>query len=232
MKPSPPPLDTPVSTPKRQFKDTIYEHFARIGKALASPKRLELLDLLGQGPRTVEVLAEAADLSMANASQHLQVLRAARLVETEKHGLYVRYRLADDDVAALWQRLKALGESRLAEVEATRRAFLSSMGALEKVDRDELRRRVLSGEVTVLDVRPVEEFEAGHLPGARSIPVDELERRLGELPRGQEVVAYCRGPYCVYAVEAVQILRANGIEAHHLEDGPPEWRALGLPLQE
>ena len=231
MKPPPPPLDAPAPTLKRQFKDTIYEQFARIGKALASPRRLELLDLLGQGPRTVEVLAEAADLSMANASQHLQVLRAARLVETEKHGLYVRYRLADDDVAALWQQLRALGENRLAEVEVTRRAFLSSMGALEKVDRDELRRRVLSGEVTVLDVRPVEEFEAGHLPGARSIPVDELERRLGELPQGQEVVAYCRGPYCVYAVEAVQILRANGIEAHRLEDGPPEWRALGLPLE-
>ncbi len=176
------------------------------------------------------MLAEAADLSMANASQHLQVLRAARLVETEKHGLYVRYRLADD-VAALWQQIRALGESRLAEVEATRRAFLSSLGALEKVGRDELRRRVLSGEVTVLDVRPVEEFEAGHLPGARSIPVDELERRLGELPQGQEVVAYCRGPYCVYAVEAVQILRANDIEAHRLEDGPPDWRALGLPLE-
>ena len=231
MKTPPSLLDSPGPTPKRPFKDAIYEQFARIGKALASPKRLELLDLLGQGPRTVEVLAEAADLSMANASQHLQVLRAARLVETEKHGLYVRYRLADDDVAALWLRLRVLGESRLAEVEATRRAFLASMGALEKVDRDELRRRVLAGEVTVLDVRPVEEFEAGHLPGARSIPVDELERRLGELPPGQEVVAYCRGPYCVYAVEAVQILRSNGIAAHRLEDGPPDWRAMGLPLE-
>lgn len=230
MKIPPPPATDPAL--KRRFKDTIYEHFARVGKALSSPKRLELLDLLSQGPRTVEALAEAADLSMANASQHLQVLRAARLVETDRQGLYVRYRLADAEVAALWLRLRALGESRLAEIEATRRDFLSSLGALEPVDQDELRRRVLQGEVTVLDVRPVEEFEAGHLPGARSIPVGELQRRLGELPPGREVVAYCRGPYCVYAVEAVQILRANGLVAHRLEDGPPDWRAEGLPLED
>lgn len=219
------------STPKRRFKDTIYEQLARLSKALASPKRLELLDLLAQGPRTVEVLAEAAELSLANASQHLQVLRGARLVEADKQGLYVRYRLADDNVGAVLLQLRALGESRLAEIEATRRAFLSSMDALETVDRDELRRRVISGEVTVLDVRPVEEFQAGHLPGARSIPVAELERRLGELPADREIVAYCRGPYCVYAIDAVKLLRARGFVAHRLEEGPPDWRARGLPLE-
>ena len=231
MKSAPIPFKPIAPASKRHFKDAIYEQLARVGKALASPKRLELLDLLAQGPRTVEVLAEAAEISLANTSQHLQVLRGARLVEADKQGLYVRYRLADDDVGALLLQLRALAESRLAEVEATRRAFLSSVHALEQVDRDELRRRVLSGEVTVLDVRPVEEFEAGHLPGARSIPVAELESRLSELPPDREIVAYCRGPYCVYAIDAVNLLRQRGFVAHRLEEGPPDWRARGLPLE-
>lgn len=215
----------------RRYKDAIYEHRARIGKALASPKRLELLDLLSQCPRTVEALAEAADLSLANASQHLQVLRAARLVEAERRGLYVTCRLADDAVSDLVVWLRQLAEARLAEIEATTRAFLEARGAMETVDAAELLRRALAGDVLVLDVRPPEEYAAGHLPHARSMPLAELERRLKDLPRDREVVAYCRGPTCVFAIEAVRLLRERGFVAHRLEQGPPDWRAAGLALE-
>ena len=221
----------PASGSARRFKDTVFEQFARIGKAVASPKRLELLDILAQAPRTVEALAEQAHLSLPNASQHLQVLRAARLVEAEKAGLYVTYRLAEG-TAELYLALRRLGENRYLEVEAASRAFLTERGAMEGVDAQRLLARALSGEVTVLDVRPVEEFAAGHLPSARSMPLRELRARLGELPRDREVVAYCRGPYCVYAIDAVQLLREEGFVAHRLEQGPPEWRAAGLPLTE
>lgn len=218
-----------VISPSRRFKDGVFEQFARIGKAVASPKRLELLDILSQGPRTVEVLADQASLSLANASQHLQVLRAARLIEAEKGGLYVTYRLAAG-VEGFYLGLRGLAESRLTEVEATTRAFLVERGALEAVDAAEVLRRALSGEVTVLDVRPVEEFRAGHLTNARSVPLAELRARLAELPRDREVVAYCRGPYCVLAIEAVRVLREEGFTALRLETGPPDWRAAGVPL--
>jgi rhodanese-related sulfurtransferase/DNA-binding transcriptional ArsR family regulator len=212
---------------QRQFKDEIYEQVARISKATAAPKRLELLDLLSQGPRTVEVLADLADITVGNASQHLKILRAARLVEAQKQGLYVEYRLADEEVADFFVALRTLAQSRLADVERITRQYLDRRSALEAVEGQELVRRVRSGEVTVLDVRPTEEYEAGHIPGARSIPVGELAARLKEIPRDREVVAYCRGPYCVMAVEAVELLRGKGFRAHRMEQGVADWRARG-----
>jgi DNA-binding transcriptional ArsR family regulator len=200
-----------VATPHRRFKDAVYDELARIGKATSAPKRLELLDLLCQGPRTVEKLAEQAGLSIANASRHLQVLRAARLVEAEKRGLYVEYRLADDEVCRFSVALRKLAEARLAEVEQITRAYFGDRDTLDGIEGGELMRRVRAGEVTVLDVRPVDEYQAGHIPGAISVPVGELKTMLGQIPRSREVVAYCRGPYCVMAVEAVELLRKRGL---------------------
>jgi len=217
--------------PNRRFKDSIYEQFARIGKAVSSPKRLELLDLLGQGKRTVEGLARETGMSVANTSQHLLALRASRLVEADKEGLYVTYRLADQAVGEFYLALQAIAESRLAEIEPTARRFLEGREGMEPVDRDELRRRVRAGRVTVLDVRPVEEYQAGHIPGAVSVPLKELERHLRGLPRDREIVAYCRGPYCVLAVLAVELLRGKGLNAVRLEDGVQDWRARGWPME-
>lgn len=215
----------------RHFKDAIYEQFARIGKAVASPKRLELLDLLCQAPRTVEALARQTNQSLANVSQHLQVLRAVRLVDVRKDGLYVTYSLADEQVGAFYQALRGLAESRLVEVEHMARTFLHERHALDPVDRDAPMKRVRRGEVTVLDVRPLEEYRAGHIPGALSIPMSELKARLQELPKACEVVAYCRGPYCVMAVEAVELLRKKGFKAHRMEQGVVEWRARGWRVE-
>jgi len=220
-----------MTTPHRKFKDAIYEQFARIGKAVSAPKRLELLELLSQSPRTVEALAEQANLSVANASQHLQVLRAARLVDAEKKGLYVEYRLADDEVSRFSLALRGLAEARLAEVDQVAREYFERRGAMEAVEGDELMRRVKSGEVTVLDVRPFEEYRAGHVPGAISIPSAELKARLNELPKDREVVAYCRGPYCVMAVEAVELLREKGFTAHRMEQGVVDLRARGWRIE-
>jgi rhodanese-related sulfurtransferase/DNA-binding transcriptional ArsR family regulator len=218
-------------TGHRRFKDAIYEQFARVGKAVSAPKRLELLDPLCQGPRTVEALAQQAAISVANASQHLQVLRGARLVDAEKHGLHVEYRLADDEVGRFFVALRELAEARLADVDQVTRAYLQERGAMEAVAGDELLRRVKKGEVTVLDVRPAEEYRAGHIPGAISIPVGELKARLEELPKGREVVAYCRGPYCVMAIEAVELLRKKGFTAQRMEQGVPDWRARGWRIE-
>jgi rhodanese-related sulfurtransferase/DNA-binding transcriptional ArsR family regulator len=211
----------------RRFKDAIYEQFARLGKAVSAPKRLELLDLLCQGPRTVEVLADQASLSVANTSQHLQVLRAARLVEAEKKGLHVEYRPAGEDVCEFFLALRGLAEGRLAEIEHVTREYLGRRDAMEAVAGVELLRRVKRGEVTVLDVRPSEEYRAGHIPGAVSIPLGELKARFKELPKNREVVAYCRGPYCVFAVEAVELLRMNGFKAHRMQEGVLDWRSRG-----
>jgi len=211
----------------RQFKNGVYEQLGRIGKAVSAPKRLELLDLLCQGPRTVESLAEQTAISVANASQHLQVLRAARLVDAQKQGLYVEYRLADEEVGRFFVLLRQLATSRLAEVELMTRAYMEQRGALEAVHGDELLRRVKSGEVTILDVRPAEEYRAGHIPGALSVPMADLKARLPEIPKDREVVAYCRGPYCVMAVDAVTLLRRKGYVAHRLEQGVADWRARG-----
>ncbi len=209
---------------------TIYEQLARIGKAVASPPRLELLDLLCQGPRTVEALAREAGLTVANASQHLQVLRSARLVEAEKQGLYVTYRLSDLAVCEFFQKLRALAEIRLAEVESIIRQLREGPERLEPVKKRTLIGRVRRGEVVVLDVRPPEEYRAGHIPGALSMPLKHLKSHLSKLPRNQDIVAYCRGPYCVLATEAVEVLKAKGFHALRLEDGVPEWRSHGLPV--
>jgi len=219
-----------MRNPNRAFKDAIYEQFARIGKAVSSPKRLELLDLLCQGERTVEVLAKETSLTVANASQHLQVLRAARLVEAEKIGLFVTYRLADEAVCEFFRSMRVLAESRLAEVELIKRQFLEGREGMEPVDRDALLERVQAGEVIVLDVRPSEEYYAGHIPGSISVPLKELKRYLSKLPKDQQIVAYCRGPYCVLAIQAVEILRLEGFNAVRLEEGIQDLRALGFPI--
>lgn len=214
----------------RPFKDPLYEQFARIGHAVASPKRIELLDLLGQGEKSVEQLAEQSDTALKNTSAHLRVLRQARLVETRREGTYIHYRLANDDVLRFLRALQALGRARLAEVERIAALYLEARDALEPVSLDELRRRVRDGEVTLVDVRPEDEYRAGHIPGAMSIPVAQLGQRLAEIPKRREVVAYCRGPYCVYAVEAVELLRKRGYRARRAEEGLPDWRARGLPI--
>ncbi len=214
----------------REAKDALYEQFARIGKAVTSPRRIELLELLAQGERSVESLARAADLGITTASAHLQVLRGARLVATRRDGTRILYRLADDDVVALIDHVRRLARARLAEVDEVVDAYFSTRDTLAPVGRDELLARTERAEVLVLDVRPREEFEAGHIPGAISIPLDELRERLGELPRDMEVVAYCRGPYCVLAPQAVEILAERGIRARRLDEGLPEWRLAGLPV--
>ena len=217
--------------PHRRFKDAIYEQLARLGKSISAPKRLELLDLLCQSPRTVEALAEQAAISVANASQHLQVLRAARLIDAEKKGQYVEYRLVDDEVCRFVVAVRGLAQARLAEVNRISREYFEQRGAMEAIEADELLRRVKAGEVTVLDVRPAEEYRAGHIPGALSIPVGELKVRLKELPKDREIVAYCRGPYCVMAVEAVELLRKKGFNAQRMEQGVAEWRVRGWRVE-
>lgn len=219
-----------MKNPNRAFKDAIYEQFARIGKAVSSPRRLELLDLLCQGPRTVEVLAKDSGLTIANASQHLQVLRGARLVEADKEGLYVIYRLADQNVCEFFRSMRLLAESRLAEVEQIKHRFLEGRKGMMPVDREKLLRLVREEAVTVLDVRPSVEYNAGHVAGALSIPLKELQQRLSDLPRNQEIVAYCRGPYCVLSVIAVEMLRAQGFNAVRLEEGIQDFRTLGFPI--
>lgn len=216
--------------PAREFKDSLYAQFARIGHAVASPKRLEFLDLLTQGERTVEQLAEQSTTPVKNTSAHLRELRHARLVDTRRHGTHIYYRLADHDVADFVRRMQDLGRRRLAEVEHVARLYLDDRDALEPVTLAELHRLMRDDQVTVIDVRPREEFEAGHIPGAVSIPVPELSQRVRELPRRKEVIAYCRGPYCVYALEAVTLLRKEGFRARRAERGVPEWRRSGFPV--
>lgn len=219
-----------MANSNRNFKNSIYEQFARIGKAVSSPKRLELLDLICQSEKTVEVLARETGLTVANTSQHLQVLRAARLVEARKEGLFVHYRLADQTVCDFSRAMRLLAESRLAEVERITRCFLEGKEGMEPVDKEGLLERVREASVTVLDVRPTEEYRAGHIPGAISVQLKELERRLSELPRDQEIVAYCRGPYCVLSIRAVEILRSHGFNAVRLEEGVQDLRAMGFPV--
>jgi rhodanese-related sulfurtransferase/DNA-binding transcriptional ArsR family regulator len=214
----------------REFKDALYAQFARIGHALSSPKRIEMLDLLGQGEKSVEQLADYAGTPIKNTSAHLRVLRQARLVETRKRGTHVFYRLAEGDVERFLRAFQALARTRLAEVEHVTRLFLDRHDELQPVTRTELRRRLRDGSATVIDVRPREEYEAGHIPGALSVPADEVKRRMKELPKGREVIAYCRGPYCVYSLDAVTLLRKSGYQARRAEDGLPDWRLAGLPV--
>ena len=216
---------------KRAFKNQLYEQFARIGKALSSAHRLELLEVLAQGEHSVEVLAHETGMSVANASQHLQILRAAQLVEVRREGVYIYYYLADECVFALWQTMRQVGEARIAEIDPIVDTYLHDRNVLQPIGATELLQRLVKGNVILLDVRPAEEYAAGHLPEALSIPVPELEARLSELPQDREIVAYCRGPYCVFADEAVTLLRTNGYHARRLEQGLPDWRALGLPVE-
>ena len=216
---------------KRAFKTQLYEQFARVGKALASPHRLELLDVLMQCERTVESLAQETGMSIANASQHLQVLRAARLVETRREGTSIYYRLASESVSALWLSLREVGEAHLAEIDRVVETFLQNRAHLQPITAEVLLEELRRDQVILLDVRPVEEYQAGHLPQALSIPVAELEARLAELPADKEIVAYCRGPYCVFADEAVALLRTHGYQARRLEQGVADWRMLALPVE-
>ena len=214
----------------RQFKDRLYGQFARIGKALSSPHRLEMLELLAQSERTVDSLATEIGLSLANTSQHLQALRQAALVESRKDGLFVYYRLAGAEVFDLSRVLRTVAEKRLAELERVVHEHFGDRVDAEAVPMAELLKRARSKQVIILDTRPAREYVAGHIPGAISVPVDELQRRLQQLTKGKEYVAYCRGPYCVYADRAVDLLRASGRRARRLLDGFPEWRAAGLPV--
>lgn len=219
-----------MNTTHRSFKDPLFDQFARIGKAVANSHRLEIVDLLAQGERRVEDLAREAALSVANASQHLQVLRRAGLVEPRREGTSIHYRLADERVFRLWQAIRDLGDARLAEIDRLTRMHLGGRSQLEAVDAETLVRRLGRNDVIVLDVRPGEEFRAGHIPGARSMPIAELAERLQELPRDRDVVAYCRGPYCIFSDEAVALLRAHGFHARRLALGLPDWRSAGLPV--
>ncbi len=213
------------------LKHRLFSELARVAKALSNGNRLELLEFLAQSPRSVEALATLAGLSMANTSQHLQQLRQAGLVQARRDGQHVYYRLAGDDVVGLLTALRAVAGRHVAEVDRLVETYLSVRDRLEPVPREELLERARRGLVTVLDVRPPEEYAAGHLPGARNVPLDALEAHLARLDPGQEVVAYCRGPHCVLAYEAVARLRGRGFRARRMQDGFPEWRAAGLPVE-
>jgi rhodanese-related sulfurtransferase len=219
-----------MTSPGRAFKDAVFSQFARIAAAFGSPKRIELIDLLAQGERSVEALAREAGLTLANTSRHLQVLKGAALVESRKAGLQVFYRLADPRVLAGYRALQELAQARQAEVGRLVRDFFTGADGLEPVAPAELLRRARRREGVVIDVRPPEEYQAGHIAGALSVPLADLERRLSELPRRGRIVAYCRGPYCVMAAEAVRRLRRSGRDARRLENGFPEWRDAGLPV--
>ncbi len=211
-------------------KRTLNEQFARVAKAIAHPKRVEILDLLAQGERGVDAIAAATGLGVTTASAHLQALRRTRLVETRPAGTRVFYRLAGTDVTALLDALRDVAGARLAEVAQLEHDYFRARDELEPITRDDLLARAREGDVVVIDVRPAVEYDAGHIPGALSIPLDELEARLSEVPADRDVVAYCRGPYCVLAPEAVVALRARGRRARRLADGLPEWRLAGLPI--
>jgi rhodanese-related sulfurtransferase len=215
----------------REFKDAVFGQFARVAAAFASPKRIEIVDVLAQGERSVETLAAETGLSLANTSRHLQVLKAVCLVAARRDGLQVFYRLGDADVLAGYRALRRLAEQRLAELDRLVHDYFGGVDGLEPVGRSELLRRARSGHAVVIDVRPREEFEAGHIAGAMSIPLPLLEKRLPDISPTRESVAYCRGPYCVLAAEAVRLLRRRGYQALRLQEGYTEWRDEGLPVE-
>jgi rhodanese-related sulfurtransferase/DNA-binding transcriptional ArsR family regulator len=215
----------------REFKDGVFEQFARVAAAFGSPKRVEIIDLLAQGERSVESVAATTGLSVANTSQHLRVLRNAGLVLSRRDGLHVIYRIADPSVVAGYLGLRAVAEARLGEVRELAESFFGAVDGVEPVGMAELVSRAESGDAVIVDVRPRSEFEAGHLPGAVSIPLSELSGRISELDPDALVVAYCRGPYCVLSAQAVQLLRTSGLDARRLEAGPLEWQAHGMPLE-
>lgn len=212
------------------LKDQLYGQFARIGSAISSPKRLEIIDLLSQGEKTVDSIARHARLTVGNASAHLKVLRTARLVDNRREGQHVFYRLADDTVFRFFREFQALARDRLVEVEQMARLYFENPDLLDPVTAGELLARLRDDDVIVLDVRPEEEYRAGHIPGAVAVPPDELEERLRGLPVEREIVAYCRGPYCFFSVEAVELLQQHGYRARRLAVGFPDWRTQGLPV--
>jgi rhodanese-related sulfurtransferase len=215
---------------ERAAKDALFDGFAEIAKSLASGRRAEIVDLLAQGERSVEEIADEIGQTVANTSHHLRGMARAGLVDTRRDGTRIYYRLAGDAVLTLWAALREVAAQHLAGMERLADAYLGDRDGLECVSRDELAARLRRGEVTVVDVRPEPEFRAGHIAGARSVPVDELRRKLRALPKDVEVVAYCRGPYCVYADDAVRELTRRGYRARRLEDGFPEWKQAGLPV--
>jgi rhodanese-related sulfurtransferase/DNA-binding transcriptional ArsR family regulator len=214
----------------RAAKEALFEALASVGKALSSGRRAEIVDLLAQGERSVEDVAAELNQSVANTSHHLRNLARAGLVRTRREGTRVIYRLASEQVLQLWTVVREVAAEHVAEVDRLAQAYLGRRDGLQPITRDELARRLRRGEVTVIDVRPTAEYEAGHVQGARSLPVSELKRRLNALPRDADIVAYCRGPYCVYADDAVRLLRSQGFEARRLEEGFPEWKRAGLPV--
>src|SRR6266545_5215432 len=218
------------SVGSRAAKDALFEALASVGKALSSGRRAEIVDLLAQGERSVEDVAAELGQSVANTSHHLRNLAQAGLVRTRREGTRVIYGLASDQVLQLWTVVRQVAAEHVAEVDRLAEAYLGDRDGLQPITRDELARRLRRGEVTVIDVRPAAEYDAGHVEGARSLPITELKRRLNSLPRDGELVAYCRGPYCVFADDAVRLLRRQGFEARRLEDGFPEWKRTGLPV--
>lgn len=215
----------------RQFKDLVFEQFAKIGHAFSSPKRLEIVDILAQGERDVDSLARHVNMTVANTSRHLQVLKNARLVEPRREGVKIFYRLADHEVLRCYNQIQALAEKRSSEIREIARMFFEERDGMEPVTIEELRQRIQNDDVIVLDVRPPEEYKQGHISGALSIPLSELKERLKDLPPDREVVAYCRGQYCVLSAEAMQILREAGLRAVRLQEGLPEWKLAGLPVE-
>ena len=212
-------------------KSHLYEHVARIGQAISSPKRLELIELLAQGEKTVELLAGQARIDIRLASAHLRALREARLVETRREGKFIHYRLSGPDVAQLWLNVREVAEEHLVELRVALDRMAAAPNAIPSKSRDSLLAKARSGDIVVIDVRPGTEFAAGHLPYARSMPLAELEKRLADLPVDKEIVAYCRGPFCLMSDEAVQLLRQRGYTAHKITDGVTEWSANGLPIE-
>jgi len=215
----------------REFKDLIFEQFARIANAFASPKRLEIIDILAQGERDVESLCRHTSMTLANTSRHLQILKTARLVDIRREGVRIFYRLGDIEVLRCWMHLQSLAEKRTAEIREIARMFFEERGAMEPISKEELRERMRNNDVVVIDVRPFEEYRSDHIPGAISIPLSELKNRIEELPQDREIVAYCRGPYCVLSAEALEILKNAGLKALRLKEGLPEWKESGYPVE-
>lgn len=216
----------------RQFKDILYEQFARISKALAHPKRLELIDMLSQGERSVEALARETNMSIANTSQHLQTLKAAQLINTRKDGLYVYYRLADIHVHKLWSLIRDLGQKSLADVDQVVQNFLKDRQQFRSVSAEDLLSLMQKRDVIVLDVRPTLEYREGHIRGAISVPLEKLEQYLAKIPKSKTIVAYCRGPYCVMSFDAVKLMNTKGYRGVRLDEGLPEWRLRGFPVEQ
>ncbi len=215
----------------REFKDVVFEQFARIAYAFAAPKRLEIIDILAQGERDVDSLAREGAMTVANASRHLQILKAARLVENRREGVRIFYKLTDDDVFDCWKNLQSIAEKRVAEIREINRLFMQERDSMETISAAELWQRIQNNNVVVLDVRPTYEYEQSHIPKSISMPVAQLKDKISELSSNTEVVAYCRGPYCVASPEAVAILKKAGIKAIRLEEGLPEWKRAGLPVE-